>query len=299
MQHQSRTTDHRIARIASRSHGVVTRAQLLDAGISAMAITVRLRRGTLLRQHPGVYRVGHAAPSVEAVYLAAVLACGRHALLSGAAAGHLLGLLGGPAPPPEVTAPAERRVAGIATRRSRGLAAADGMRWRGVPVTTVPRTLVDLAGTLDAEALGRACHEAIVRFGLRPAHVDAALVRRPNARGAATLRRLLRGDEQIVLSRLERRFLDRLQTAGLPLPRTNRRIGRHYVDCRWEAQRVTVELDSYRFHASRRAWEQDRRRERAARARGDEFRRYSYADVVEDPRFMLRELAALLDHRPG
>lgn len=78
---------------------------------------------------------------------------------------------------------------------------------------------------------------------------------------------------------------------------TNRVAGGRRVDCRWPAHRLTVELDSYRYHASRHAWEQDRRREREARARGDEFRRYTYGDVLESPELMLRELRALLSPR--
>jgi hypothetical protein len=69
------------------------------------------------------------------------------------------------------------------------------------------------------------------------------------------------------------------------------------VDCRWRDQQLTVELDSYRYHSSRHAWEQDRHREREARARGDEFRRYTYGDVFEHPRLMLRELRRLLPQR--
>ena len=85
-----------------------------------------------------------------------------------------------------------------------------------------------------------------------------------------------------------------------PLPVTNRLVGGHRVDCRWPDQRLTVELDGYRYHHSRHAWEQDRRREREARARGDEFRRYTYGDVFEHPRLMLRELRGLLaGHRPA
>ncbi len=66
------------------------------------------------------------------------------------------------------------------------------------------------------------------------------------------------------------------------------------MDCRWPAHRLTVELDGYRFHSSRRAWEQDRRREREARLRGDEFRRFSWHDVFEEPAYMLGELRKLL-----
>ncbi len=96
------------------------------------------------------------------------------------------------------------------------------------------------------------------------------------------------------LSRLESRFLHLLREAGLPPPQTNRPAGGRRVDCRWPEHRLTVELDSYRYHRSRHAWEQDRRREREAHARGDDFRRYTHDDVLEEPRLMLRELDGLL-----
>jgi very-short-patch-repair endonuclease len=67
-----------------------------------------------------------------------------------------------------------------------------------------------------------------------------------------------------------------------------------YIDCRWPRQALTVELDGYRYHHSRHAWELDRRREREARARGDEFRRFTYSDVNEEPGPMLAELRGLL-----
>jgi hypothetical protein len=92
---------------------------------------------------------------------------------------------------------------------------------------------------------------------------------------------------------LERRFLTLLREAGLPLPATNRVTDGRRVDCRWPERRLTIELDGYRYHRSRYAWELDRRREREARARGDEFRRYTYGDVAQ-PRLMLAELRPLL-----
>jgi very-short-patch-repair endonuclease len=297
MRSRSRTVEQELRRFADAQHGVVTRAQLLGAGVSAAGIQRRLRKGTLLSEFPGVYRVGHHAPSVEALYLAAVYACGEDALLSGRAAGHLLGLLKGSPPGPEVTTPTERRIDGIRTRRSRTIDHRDAMTFRRVPVTTVSRTLVDLAAVLALDELARACHEAGVLHRTSPADVEAVLARRPNSRGAAKLWRVLRGEVHVTLSRLERRFLELLREAGLVLPRTNRPTGGRRVDCRWPEQRLTVELDSYRYHRSRHAWEKDRRREREARARGDEFRRYTYGDVFEHPRLMLQELRALLPRR--
>jgi hypothetical protein len=246
------------------------------------------------REYPGVYRVGHRAPSVLAQYTAAVRACGERAVLSGRAAAHLCGLVKESAPAPEVTAPTERHVKGVRTHHCRRLDPRDTATWRGIPITSVPRTLVDLAASLTAEELARACHEAGVHHDTTPAQVEAVLARRPNSPGAGRLRRILRGDVNVTLSELERRFLRLLRDARLPLPQTNRPAGGRRVDCRWPERRLTVELDSYRYHGSRHAWEQDRRREREAYARGDEFRRYTHDDVFGGARLMMSELHALL-----
>jgi hypothetical protein len=234
MRHQSTTVEAVLADLAGRSHGVVTRAQLLAAGIRPEQLRRRMRSGALIRVHPGVYRVGHLARSVEATFLAAVWSCGNDAALSGRAAAYLWGIVKGRPPAPEVTAPGKHQIQGVTTHRARNI---ERTTHRGIPVATVPRTLVDLA---------------------------------------------------------EREFLARLAEADLPRPITNRRAHGRRVDCRWPEHRLTVELDSYHYHRSRHAWEQDRRREREARARGDEFRRYTYGDVVESPRLMLAELRPLL-----
>ncbi len=118
--------------------------------------------------------------------------------------------------------------------------------------------------------------------------------RLPTAPGRAKLLRVIGAKVPVTLSRLESRFLARLRKAGLPVPVTNRLAGGRRVDCRWAEHKLIVELDGYRFHNSRYAWEQDRLREREARTRGDEFRRYSWADVCEEPEFMLNELRRML-----
>jgi very-short-patch-repair endonuclease len=292
MRTQSTTVEHELARIAGRAHGVVARAELLAVGVTPSGIRRRVAKGTLIVEYPGVYRVGHRAPSTEARYMAAVKACGEGAVLSGRAAACLLSLIPGPPPPPEVTTRSKRRVRGVITHRARRI---EAMRHRGIPVTTVPRTLVDIAAQTDAERLARACHEAGVRYGTTPKQVEASL--KPNTSGAGKLRLVMRGDVKVTLSTLERRFLSLLREHGLPLPRTNRRTGSYRVDCRWPEHKLTVELDSYRYHRSRYAWEQDYRREREARARGDEPRRYTWSDVFEDPAYMLAELGALLATR--
>ena len=126
-------------------------------------------------------------------------------MLCGRAAGHLHGVVKGAAPPPEVMARGERRIEGIRTCRSRRMDPRDATVFLGVPVTTVARTLVDLAAVLGVDALARACHEAGVLHGTSPAHVEAVLARRPASPGAERLRRVLHGDVRVTLSRLEKR----------------------------------------------------------------------------------------------
>jgi putative AbiEi antitoxin of type IV toxin-antitoxin system len=272
---------------------VSLRKQLLAAGISKEEIRRRIQKGTLLVVHRGVYRVGHKAPSIEARYLAAVLACGDDAVLSGEAAGYLWGLIKGTAPPPEVTAPKRRKVRGVRTRHARR-GEIEATTWRGIPITTVPRTLVDLSSLLQLEDLARACHEAGVLHRTTPRQVEQVLTKRPNTAGAKQLRRVMRGDVHVTLSRLERKFVQRLKENALDLPITNKSADGRRVDCRWREHNLTVELDSYRYHSSRHAWEQDRRREREAHARGDDFRRYTPYDVFDAPEQMLAELRGLL-----
>jgi very-short-patch-repair endonuclease len=195
---------------------------------------------------------------------------------------------------PEVLCTTERRIRGIVTQRVRRTELSDVTTWHGIPITTVPRTLVDLAAVLSEDDLARAFHEAAVRHRTTPDQVERILARRHNWPGARKLRRVLWGEVPVTLSHLESRFLARLRAAGLPQPAVNRRVDGRFVDCRWPDHRLTVELDSYRYHHSRHAWEQDRQREREARARGDEFRRYTWRDVAEDPAPMLADLRRLL-----
>lgn len=242
-----------------------------------------------------MYRVGHQAPSTESRYLAAVLASGEGARLSGRPAAFLLSLIKGPEPPPEVTSRTVRKIDGLVTRRSSRNHSDEVIPYRRIPVTSPARTLVDLAPDLSVKELARACHEADVRYGTNPAQVEAVLARYPTAPAAGKLRMILHGDVRVLLSRMEERFLELLSEGGLELPETNRPAGGSRVDCRWREQGLTVELDSYRYHNTRYSWERDRQREREARARGDEFRRYTWTDVFEVPGPMLADLRVLLN----
>jgi hypothetical protein len=274
--------------------GLVTREQLLAAGLSRTQIRSRLKTRVLLLAYPGVYWVGHEERNAQARYRAAVLACGDGAVLSGKAAAHLWGILKGSPPKPDVTTTRDLRIKGIRTWRSRRIDPRDVTTLRGIPVTTVPRTIVDLAAELTEEALALVCHEAGVKYRTTPAQVDAVLARRLNAKGAARARLVTHGDVHVALSKLEHGFLRLLRAEKLPLPITNKIASERRVDCRWPEYHVTVELDSYRFHNSRHSWEQGYEREREAYAREDAFRRFTWRDVFEDPSRMLAELRGLL-----
>lgn len=295
MRPQKRKVARVLAELGGSSYGVVSRAELRAAGITESQIKAQLQRGSLHQLHRAVYSVGYRAASLEARYLAAVKAMGNEAVLAGRAAAELFGLLHGRPPLPEVITKGQRRPRGVVVHRASGIRTNEVTRWRGIPITTVQRTLVDLAAVLEERALARAVHEAQVRHRTTPDKVAEVLARRHNWPGARKLRRVIGGEVPVSLSKLESAFIECVRRAGLPLPETNRRVDGRYVDCRWPEQRLTVELDSYRYHQSRHAWEQDREREREARARGDEFRRYTWRDVNEEPEPMLVDLRQLLD----
>ena len=140
---------------------MITRLQLLNAGVSVNTIDRWIKAGRLIRVHRGVYAVGHVPPSPQARAMAAVLACGPGAVLSHRSAGALWGLIRHRAPV-DVTAPANRAHRGIALHRSQ-LAETDITRHYGIPITSPARTLADLAHILDPAALTRAVNDARLR----------------------------------------------------------------------------------------------------------------------------------------
>ena len=220
--------------MATASKGVVTWAELRAAGISHNEIAHRVKTGALIRVYRGVYRVGHRAPSAEANYLAAVKACGEFAYLYDRAAAYLQELtpLTRNPPTPEVMCPTERKIAGIETRRCRTIHPLDVAEYKGIPITTVPRTLLDLAATADDDELTRACHEAWIKHRTGLPHVQAVLDRHPNAKGAGMLRAVMSGEMPLNMSRMERVFSTRSMRRGSSvLPRSTAGLGARASTC--------------------------------------------------------------------
>ena len=279
--------------IAQDWHGRVARRQLLAAGIESKLIDRWVADGLLLVIHRGVYAVGHAAPSTLGDYAAAVLAGGGHAILSHAPAVHVMRLLPSrapvQAPAPEITVPGatHRARPGIVIHRVATLHDLDHTPYAGIPMTTVPRTLLDIAPRLGPTQLARACHEAWVRHETTPRSIEACIERNPGKPGTAKLRAALGADA--TLSKLEDGFVALLRAHGVAPPRTNIDVRGDKVDCHWTDRGLTVELLSYRFHASRRAFEAD-----VARRRRSHHLAFTWGDVFERPAQTIEELRIAL-----
>lgn len=161
MPHQ-RATDRRVLQLAEAQHGVVARRQLLALGLTHDTIVHRRLSGRLVALHRGVFALGHRALRPEGRWMAAVLACGSTAVLSHRSAAALWDLRVA-ASTIDVTVPSSagrKRRGAFAVHRVPGLTASQVTTLRGVPVTAAHRTLLDLAGCVDAAALRRAVERA-------------------------------------------------------------------------------------------------------------------------------------------
>jgi hypothetical protein len=298
--------DARLAVVATEQHGVVARHQLVELGIGHRAIARRIAAGRLHRLYGGVYAVGHLRLRSEGGWLAAVLACGPGAALSHRAAAVLHGLLRRAPRDPDVTTARRTRtgVEGIRLHRVRRLDPADVTTVSGIPVTTVARTLVDLAEVLTPDLLARAVHEADHLRLLDMRAVDAAIGRVPGRRRVRALRKELERHRPVgtIRSELEHRFLDLCHGGDLPEPAMNSRIevGGQLVevDALWPEQGLVVELDGRAVHATALAFEADRARDAALTAHGLRVVRLTWRRVAGEPAEVLALLRTLL-HRSG
>jgi len=282
--------DRVIAALAARQWGVVGRGQLLDAGLSATVVRYRVRSGHLLRLHRGVYAVGHARLRREGHWLAAVLAVGPRAVLSHRDAAGLHDLR--PANHAQVdvtTLQQPRAICGIAIHRTTVLDAQDVTTVHGIPVTTVARTLVDLAGIVPEDHLAKAIKEAERQrtFDLRQVKDAMARTRGRTGRGHRALRKAIAEHAALGLSAtdsiLEDAFLRLLRDARLPRPITNALLEGFRVDAVWRKHRIAVELDGWEHHHDRHAFERDRQRDAALTAAGWRVVRFTYRQVTARP----------------
>jgi very-short-patch-repair endonuclease len=289
--------EERIRSLAATQHGVVTRSQLIESGLGADAIDHRVSTHRLRALHRGVYLIGPLLPRY-APETAALLACGAGAVLSHHTAAVLWELLHESAHPiVHVSLPSGKRSThpGLVAHAPRGLPADEVTRRHGLSITTVARTLLDLAATAGSrdleQALGRSFRNGLVS----PVDLSALLARYPRRRGTGRLRRALGGDgPAFTRSPAEDRFLELIRRARLGQFNANARVAGHEVDFYWPAERFVVEVDGYAFHSSPEKFETDRRRDSDLAAAGVHVMRVTWRQLANEPEALLVKLAQAL-----
>jgi len=278
---------------------VIATEQLRSVGLSKAGIARRVRKGHLHPLHRGVFAVGHTAVTRRGHEWAAVLTCGPDAVLSHNTAGALWGLVKRYRRI-EVTVPRKIRPReGITTHRTRRLDPADRATVDGLPVTTLHRTLVDLADTLTQPKLAKAIHEAEIKRAFDLKQLEEAMSRVPGRKGRYRLRRACEEyrPPPITRSAAETRFRGFLEAAGIPTPESNATRAGYELDCWWPEHRLNVEVDGAATHHTTRAFHADRRRDRALRREGIAVIRVTWADLTTGSAELERDLKEILVRR--
>jgi very-short-patch-repair endonuclease len=296
----------RVAKLAARQHGVVSRSQLRALGVSDTAIDHDAATGRLHPIFPAVYSLGLPVGR-EARILAAVLACGEGAVVSHDSAAALLGLRDQMPTVIHLIAPRQlgRKIPGIRRHYVPHPAQGEAIMVNGIPCTSVSRTVVDLAGGLGATSLRRVLERAAFLGKLNVAGIDAALARH-RRRGAPLLRAILEDWRPVsrphrLRSTLEARLLSFLAARNLPTPLCNHKLKvgdrEIEVDFFWPKQRVVVEGDGRAAHSHEVAFERDRERDLDLTVAGYHTHRVTWKQLEKDPDKTLAAIAGLLRAR--
>lgn len=287
-----------VAELARSRWGVVSRAELIALGASRPGIDAWVNRGRLHCLHRGVYAVGHAHLGREGRRLAAVLACGEGAALSHRSAASHWGLLDTQSALVDVTARRSREgTPGIRLHTARSLAAHDTTTHEGMPITSVARTLLDLAATVRPDRLERALAQAERLQLYDHAAIEDVLRRSNGHRGRAALTKATAQEPKLTRSDLEAIFLSLVREAGLPEPQTNLPLTaldhlRQDPDFYWPTYRLVVETDGWETHRTRSAFQRDRRKDAALVAAGWRVMRFTYDDVTREGPTVVERLRA-------
>jgi hypothetical protein len=292
-----------LAELAARQHGVVSIRQLTaKLGYSRSAVSRAVESGRLHRLHRGVFAVGHTRLSIQGEALAAVLASGPEAVLSHLSAAWLWGISRSSAAPFSVTTPIRRKPRPpIRLHEARMLTAADRALREGIPVTALPRTLLDLAATVRFDWLEKMFERAeeLGLFDLGP--VEELLARTVGHHGHRRLRLAIaaHAPSSFTRSSIETRFLELCLDGGLPQPHTNYVEAGFELDCYWPEQRFAVELDLYETHGTRAAFEQDRLRQEELLLAGIAMTRVTGRRLEREPEEVIARVRRLLEQRRG
>jgi very-short-patch-repair endonuclease len=292
--------DREVARIAAVQRGFVTRDQLLAAGLGRGAIVHRLGTGRLRERYRGVYLVDRLSPEALGEEMAAVLRFGGYAVLSHRTAAVLWGLLERvPGPVTLTVVGKQARARGLRAHRGKSLDRRDLRRRSGLPVTSPPRTIIDLAAEEPDGEVEQAVAVAFDRGLANTEEVRAAIERAPRHKGVARLKRLLKAGSisGYTRSEAERRMRALVRAAELPQPQTNVPMLGYVADFVWAERRLIIEVDGYLFHSSRSAFEHDRKRDQRFAAAGYTVIRITWRQLVEEPFAVISRIAQALSAR--
>jgi very-short-patch-repair endonuclease len=271
--------------LARRQHGVIGTRQLQRLGLSPQAIGHRAARGRLHRVERGVYALGRPELTQRGRWMAAVLGGGAGAVLSHGSAAALWGIAE-TAGPPEITVPVSngRKRDGVVVHRRPGLRGEAAVERHRIPVTSLVRTMIDIARFLDRPRMERAIGEADRLNLIDPEALLSALNGYPGQRGVGSLRDILGSwFFRLTDSELERRFLRLVQRARLKPPLTRQRVNGFRVDFYWPDLGLVVETDGLRYHRTPLQQTRDRRRDQAHTAAGLIQLRFSHTQVCSEP----------------
>jgi very-short-patch-repair endonuclease/predicted transcriptional regulator of viral defense system len=282
----------RVARTAGRQHGCIRTDQLAACGLDHAAIARRVAKGHLHRVHYGVYAVGHAALTLDARFMAAVLAGGPRAVLSHWAACALAGLIrSDDRRPIDVTVPTSRARPGIRFHRARALDPRDTTRIRGIPTTTPARAILEIAPRLTDTRLKRLVRQAQAEKLANTRRFAATIARANGHRATTRLAALIEKGPAPTRSSHEDIVLDLILNAGFEHPHVNQQLpGSTYVpDLRWPAQRLILEVDSP-WHDGRLAQELDATRQADLEAAGERVLRTTLQQATTNPSQLLARI---------
>jgi very-short-patch-repair endonuclease len=284
-----------VAKRAMLEWGVLSFAELVGCGLSPRAIATRATNGRLHLKYRGVYAVGHPKLTLEGCFLAAVEACGAAARLGYFAAAALYGFVTWDFREIEVT------VQGRGTRAHRGIRIhytasfdlADVRTYKGIPVTSPARTLVDLAAMLDYKALRRAVRQALALNRVTIAELVATLRRLEGRRGTRKLVKIVAAAVP-TRSEFEDILQDLILSGGFADPHVNAPLvieGETIVpDFRWPGARLVVEADSRKWHDNPVARSEDAERRALLKAAGETVISVTYRQAVVEPRQTLSRI---------
>jgi hypothetical protein len=291
-----------IRELAERQHGVFARWQLLERGLGGRLNQDRAEAGMLIPVFQGVFALGHRRISREGRWMTAVLASGPGAFLSHASAMELWGIRGsrGPVEVLRRSGGVHRRRPGIRLHQTRALPDDHVTNENGIPVTTVERCLLDMAGRLNARQQERTL-VAADRIGcVNWANLQRMVAHGRGKKGIGRLRHVAMSVDPRAVeakSSLEVDFLALCREFGLPLPQVNVIVEDYVVDFFWPAERVVVETDGFSYHSHRPAFERDHERTVVLAAAGYEVHRATYRMLVWNPDPFLNLVRRSLNQR--